>query len=349
MNGLMARIVFRSIALCFVAGVCAVRGDEVVTSGGSRLVGQIVKVHADSLVIATDFAGEITVAREKVVSCSTDRELAVSLTDGRLLHGRYMMQEGQVRIEATDGQNTVSPELIGAVFEKGAADPSAPPPEPRREWSYEAVADLAGKTGNSERFAVGGGFTATLEGPKDRLMLYVSGRSAEEDGQKSEDEIVGGIDFESRIGKRHSWYARTELEKDRIEGLDLRSTVAAGYGYYVLERPEHVLRLRVGLQYQYESYEDGRTEEAPGLDAGLHHMIKLFDWGKIVTDAVYTPSFEDFGDYVIHHESALDVPLGKSDMWSLRVGVANDYTSTPPEGVERLDTLYFARLVLNWQ
>jgi hypothetical protein len=38
-----------------------------------------------------------------------------------------------------------------------------------------------------------------------------------------------------------------------------------------------------------------------------------------------------------------------SPSWKLRVGVSNDYNSKPGTGVERLDTGYFTRMVLNWK
>ena len=52
---------------------------------------------------------------------------------------------------------------------------------------------------------------ATLEGPVDTSLFYVRGSYAKEDGDKTDDELIGGIDFETRFAERHSWYARIEL------------------------------------------------------------------------------------------------------------------------------------------
>jgi hypothetical protein len=38
-----------------------------------------------------------------------------------------------------------------------------------------------------------------------------------------------------------------------------------------------------------------------------------------------------------------------SPHWRFRIGVSNDYNSRPVPGVERLDTTYFARLLLTWK
>ena len=60
------------------------------------------------------------------------------------------------------------------------------------------------------------------------------------------------------------------------------------------------------------------------------------------------PTFEDLGVFRLVHESYFELPL-THPLWKLRLGVANDFNSEPGKGVERLDTSYFTRLVLNWK
>jgi hypothetical protein len=38
-----------------------------------------------------------------------------------------------------------------------------------------------------------------------------------------------------------------------------------------------------------------------------------------------------------------------ASLWKLKTGITNDYTSVPQPGIERLDTLYFTSLILNWE
>ena len=60
------------------------------------------------------------------------------------------------------------------------------------------------------------------------------------------------------------------------------------------------------------------------------------------------PTFEDFSNFRLTHESYYEVPLA-APFWKLRLGISNDYNSKPGAGVEKLDTMYFTRLVLTWQ
>lgn len=208
---------------------------------------------------------------------------------------------------------------------------------------------LQGKTGNSERFGTGGTIQAKLEGPDDRLLFYLRQAYAKENGVKSEDLIIGGVDFERYFAERHSWYTRVELENDDIKELDLRSTAALGYGYFFLKEKNHTLRGRTGVFYRHESWQDGTSDSTVGIDFGLSHMLIFKNKWKLLNDITYTPSLEDFHDYRIYHESAFEIPLLMSEIWKLQLGVINDYDSQPAEDTERLDTTYFTRLVFAWE
>ncbi len=342
MNKLTFNIV---IVLSLALSASVLWGDVVELDNGSKITGQIEKIAEGKIQIKTDFASVLTIDMERVVNLSSDTPMFVALTSGNKLYGTIKRNNEQTQVDTPDGSIVVEKGAIVAAWLKGMSDPLTPP---KRKLKYEAGLDVAGKTGNTERLSTGGRIKATLEGPDDRLRFYLRGSYAKEDGDKTDDELIGGIDFERRLADRHLWYARIELENDYIEELDLRTTAGLGYGYYFHNEPRHVLRARVGLMYRHESYSNGYSDSTAGIDFGLHNMHKFDDWGKLITDITYTPSIEDFSDYRFYHESAFEVPLAGSDVWNLQLGVTNDYNSEPVEGNERLDTTYFSRLVLKW-
>lgn len=87
--------------------------------------------------------------------------------------------------------------------------------------------------------------------------------------------------------------------------------------------------------------------KSAGLDFGLAHQLQL-DNAVLNNRLSYVPTFEGFSNYVVTHESTLELPL-LSTPWKLRLGVANDYNSQPGKAVCRLDRTCFTRLVLNWK
>lgn len=324
--------------------------DTLTTRDGSVLNGKLGAVTADSITITTPFAGDISVPRDQVASMTSDADRYYKLKSGNTLFGKLTQQGNQRQIVTVDGAMAVNEGAIAASWSEGEDSPEVAALKAAqvapRNWKYEMGINIDGKTGNSEKTAFGGRLNATLAGPDDTLMFFASGKRARDNSVLTEKELKGGVDYEQKIKDNWSWYTRLGLEYDAVELLDLRTTAAAGFGYQVFDTPDHALRLRTGLQYKHESYSDGRNESAPGLDAGLSHMIKLGPT-TLLTDVTYTPAFEDFGRFNLLHTSSLDWPL--SEAWSLRLGVENDYNSMPVPGTERLDTSYFMRAVVKWQ
>jgi putative salt-induced outer membrane protein YdiY len=152
--------------------------------------------------------------------------------------------------------------------------------------------------------------------------------------------------FTEKLG----WFIRQELERDTFEGIDFRSTTAAGLTYRFIKEERLSLEGSAGLSYRYDDYSDPGLDSDgyPGLDFGLNLDWQFADWGRLVTAVSYIPSLDDFGDYLIEHESGIDVPLGTSDNWVMRFGLRNQYNSAPSGGREKLDTTYFARMILSW-
>ena len=89
-------------------------------------------------------------------------------------------------------------------------------------------ANLSGQQGNSEEFGLSAKLGADIKGQGDLLKFYFSHRNSKRGERMIADETKAGVDYSSKLVKRIGWYTRFELEKDKFEELDLRSTSAAG-------------------------------------------------------------------------------------------------------------------------
>ena len=331
----------------------AASADTVHTVDGSTLQGKITGVANSTLQIETAFAGPLSIPLERVAGIRTDEPCHVSLASGNVLIGALGYAGSVATIDTTLGTLDISKDAVAALWRPGG---EAPAKVALREaakaaagtWTFQATGDLANKSGNTDRMSFGGGISATLTRPDDRLAFFAAGERVEEDDVTTSKELKGGTDYERSFRGGHSWYTRLLLEYDQIDQLDLRTTAALGYGYYWLKSARHVLRNRAGLLLRQEAYADGRSEQTVGIDLGLHHMLQATEWLKLLTDVTCTPSVEDFADYRLNHESSLETPLGGSDLWKLRLGIGHRYNSNPAPGSEKLDRSIFVRLVLNW-
>ncbi len=343
----MPSLVIQGLIGGALLGMCGSRGDTLFLEDGSTVKGVIRSIAGGKVEVGTKFAGPLTIETDLVTGFVFDSPVHVALGNGTTVYGKPERRGPELKIETPGGAVSAAADTMIAVWRDGVPNPLAPPTPKPPKWKWELAVDMGGKTGNTEKLTTGAGFKALLATPDDRLMFYARSTYSRENRQTAVDDAVGGVDYESAVGKRRSWYVRSEFERDRVAGLDRRTTTAIGCGYYFVKRKAHVLRGRIGGMFLYEAHEDGRSTTAPGLDIGLHQVLAVSDWGKLVTDITYTPSLDDTGDYRLYHRTVLDLPLGRRDAWKLRLGIDNEYVGLPSEGAERLDTTYFTRLVLD--
>ncbi len=327
------------------------RADRVELTNGSVVLGKIVSAENGKFKVETDFAGTVEIKQDKIKSFTTDEAVHVALAGSEVL-GQVTPTEAGIKVAATNGTITGETKEVKAVWQKDAESPEARiarefAEKTARKWAYEASVAISGRTGTSEKVGATFGLKATLASAQDKLIFAFNAERAEDNGVTTADRQFGGVDYSAFFTPKMGWYARTSVEKDAIKALDLRSNSAAGLTRKLVHKDREDLEFRLGVSYLYENYADNTKFSSPGLDVGF---INTYTFGnaKLSTILNYTPAFKQFANYRIHHESSLELPLTAA-LWKLKVGLTNDYQSIPPAGVDRLDTLYFTSLILNWQ
>lgn len=349
---------FVALAFAFILGVSPLWADVVETRNGARIVGKVTKVEDGKVFITTDFAGDLTIKQSEVTTMSTDTPVYVRLASGTVLQGTLAGTGDTLKINGADGELTTKVEKVSASWDPTGEDPQVTAMKKQiaaseRKWAYQTSVDLTGKTGNTNSTGLAAGFTATLASPQDALKFYASTNYAtSEDAAgnetKTADELKGGVDYASFFAERLGWFVRQELERDNVEDVDMRSTTDAGFTYRFVKTDAHQLTGRLGAGYRFESYGTGVENKGAVISTGLANAIKFGEFASLVTDLQFLPAVDDFADYRFVHDSALEFPIA-AGFWKLRVGLNNQFNSTPQPGREELDTTYYTRLVLNWK
>ncbi len=323
--------------------------DKIHLTDGTVLIGQLQKIVDGKATVQTSFAGNLVIDQAVISGIESTQPLTgVLINDQRFQGNLGQSAPGQLQVAGSSLSLPLSE--LKALWADGIADPTIPPPPQGRKWSGEAYLDFAGKTGNTEKFYAGAGAKARMTGPEDRLLMYVKGAYARENSVTNEKEYILGADYEHSIANTlNSWFVKAEMEKDEFSGIDLRTQVVAGYGYFFFKEDDTQLRFRIGLSYQRKEFENDQTENSYGFDLNLHYERKIDEWGTLVSDLTYTPSVDDTNDYRLYHESALDIPLLMKKPLSLRIGMSNEYNNIVAEDIKHLDTTYFAKLVYKWK
>lgn len=337
-----------ALVAAFLLWPALLSADVVELRGGSHLVGKITRIDGGNVVLATDFAGTVTLKQAEVTAITTDAPVAVRFANGTRVDGVVSSPgTGRLRVANAEGEFTSDVGKVAASWAAGGKDPAVAALE--RGWTYEASTDVNGKSGNRDQLGTSASVRAILKGATDTLQFFTAYDRQVTDDEKSADQFKAGVDYQINFKGNFSWYVRDEGGFDRIKDIDLYNVAATGMGYDVIKAPKHTLTGRFGLSFRYEGYRNPVTIDvkSAGLDFGFSHRLELAN-SVLVNRLTVVPTFEDFSNYRAMHESFYELPLANPN-WKLRLGLANDYNSEPGLGVQKMDTSYFTRLVLNWR
>lgn len=334
-------------SLFFGAGVLA-QADEVITTDGARLVGQITLIDKGTIHLDTSYAGSLKISQDQVASFSTEGPRVVRLDSGTTMTGPIESAgRGSLKIKSDDGVLETSTSKVAASWAPGEVDPEVT--RNARQWRYDASLDLAGRSGNVEKFGFGSSFDARLKGPNDELAFFFVYEQSEEEGNKTDDRAAGGASYESFFSKLMGWYVRTEMETDAIDNIKFRSTSGAGLSYRLINKDQQSLVLRSGAGYRYTGYDNNTPNESSAtIDLGLAHSYEFKNLFVMKNDLTYVPAVDDFGNYRVVHDTGIEIPIGSSENWKIRMGVTNDYESESASS-EKLDTSYYTRMIYSWR
>lgn len=343
----MRRVV--GVMVLSVLAVVTARGaaDEIRLQDGSLVRGTITGIADGKVTIATDFAGDVTIALDKVTGMVSDEAHDFRLDRGEVVSGRLDVVDGQQRV-TRDGTvwYVTPPALVAMGAPKKLLAAGEKPPA---NWKGRAEFGLKGESGNTDRLNVQGRVTTTRETEADRLTLYLRGEYETQEGNRTANEVIGGTRYERDLNDRLFAFARLELEYDEFEDLDLRSILSGGLGYFFIRSDRQELKGRAGLGYTHESFSDGTRTDNLVAEFGYDYRLDIRKWLRYTSDFTYYLPLTEVNDWRFTAENAGEIPIGDTEAWKLRFGVHNDYDNAPQPGVESLDTMYFTSLVYNWK
>lgn len=235
----------RRFAVLFCLLSLPALADEVTLFNGDRITGELKARSGASLVLSTEYAGEISIRLADVQS--------VSLVDS----------EGNVHSFGPQELATLDPapyKRAGAVTYGGRALLSA--------------AYTRGNTSSDELHA-DGEFTARAR----KYRYQLSGRVDRRSDPLADESAawLAGASYDRFFGERRFVYVRGSLEHDRAKDIDQRAAAGAGYGVQLVETAAAKLSLRAGLDYVDVERIEGPGEEYPAFGWGAKASVA--PWG----------------------------------------------------------------------
>lgn len=340
----MRATVITALLLCLVVGR-EVLADQVVLKNGDRLSGKIVRSDGKSLVIRTEFAGEVTVVWEAVTEVSSDETLYLALADGRTVSGTVRMAGD--RLEVRDGN---APVLTAARTNVQALRSREEQAEVERLidpglfelWTGNFNAGLSLATGNAETFAFTTGFAAARTTPRDKTTVYAAsiyGRDSTSGfSRTTASAIRAGGRYDRNISAKWFAYAFTDFEHDDAQALNLRVVPGGGLGYHAIRSERTELDIYGGAAWNKEFFRgDFNDRSSAEGQVGQDLVFRLSPRATFKERFVLFPNLSDMGEYRLNFDAGLNTSVTKTIGW--HVTASDRYISNPLPGLKKNDLL----------
>jgi len=327
-------------------------GDLVIFKNGDRLTGTIKSAADGKILIDTPFTGTVSADMAGIETFTTDQPITFELQNGNALKQRAVptTQPGMVDLDgmgvvAIGGIRRINPESLAPA--PGAPAPGAPPapaPPPPVKWTGSVKAGAIVTRGNSDTENFNINFDASRRSEKHRFTTaagYFFGRQRDPNtGTESTTTnnwfVMGKYDY--FITPKFYAYAQTRVEQDQVAKLDLRVIPGVGLGYQWYDTPTFKFSTEGGLDWVYEQYETGGTNEHFAARAAYHVEKKLNETVTLFHDFEYLPSLHELNDFNINADAGIRTTLYKNLFSEFKV--VWQFDSTPAPGASDSDFRY---------
>lgn len=269
----MRKLFVLSLILMFAIAI-PLFADQVVLKNGDKLTGTIAKSDGKTLVLKTDYAGDLTIKFVDIQSISTTGNLNVTAA-GKTAVGPVTTSGDQI-VVASPGGSVQAP--LGAVTilrspAEEAAYQKSLHPGFGQGWAGSANLGFAVTAGNSETKNLNIGLNATRTGFHDKLTLYETSVYAKSRNYNaantpaytfstSADSNAGGLRYDRDIAPRVFGFGSGDFFSNSLQDLDLRYILGGGIGFHAIKKPNTTLDLLAGINYTHENF-SGLTNATP--------------------------------------------------------------------------------------
>lgn len=338
--------------ICFL-GMFMIGGllqaDQVSLKNGDRLTGKIIRSDDKSLVLKTDYAGEVTIDRAQIVSVASDDALHVQLKDRTVVGQVTPAGEAELVVKTSEGAPVRS--ALGEMLAlRSANEQKAWEREQERIhhprlndfWSGFVTLSMAGSAGNAKTSSIATAASASRQAGKNKMGLYFNQVYASQSNVlpygATANRISGGYRVDRDVNGRMFVFGTTDFDYDKFLDLDLRSVLGGGLGYHIWKSPNGFWDFNAGGVYNREKFGTGLIRKSGEVLLGEESSHKLFKSVKFYQKALLYPNLSETGEYRLNFDAGAAVPVFKWLEWS--VGFSDRYLSNPIAGKKSNDLLY---------
>jgi putative salt-induced outer membrane protein YdiY len=318
--------------------------DQVVLKNGDRLTGTIVKSDGKTLVIKSEFAGEVTVQWPAIQEINATQSLHVGLNNGQTVVGPVATSDGNLAVN-TSAKGTVTTPKTAVVAMRNDAEEAAYQkslhPGLTQGWAGGANVGFALTRGNSQTKNLALAFTADRKTQTDHVGLYLNSVYATNDAPgatpaTTANTIQSGARYDHNLTARLFGFVGADFQTDALQDLNLRSALGGGLGFHVIKDNRTTLDLLGGLNYTRENYTTFNRNFA-ALTLGEELSQKLGASTVITQKLYFYPDLSDTSQYRGVFNFGTVTKINKWFGWQNAFG--DIYVTNPPAGKKQNDII----------
>jgi putative salt-induced outer membrane protein YdiY len=339
----MRRLLFLGVFItCTLVG--GALGDQVSLKDGDRMSGTIVKSDGKTLVLHTDYAGDVTLKWDAVGTIQSSEALQLELQNGKTAVGTVTSSDDKLQIATSAG--TVEAAKADVKNLRNDAEETAYEktlhPGLMQGWKTGLNLGFALTGGNSETSNLAIGFLGARQTLHDKLGLYANSVYAKNNGagavpSTTANTEAGGLRYDHDVTKKIFGFVAGDFFADALQSLNLRSVFGGGAGYHLIKNDATTLDVLGGMNYTHESY-DLFSRNLVALTLGEEVLHKL---GKstILNEKLYFfPDLNSVGDYRGTFDFGTVTKLNKVLGWQLTF--SDIYVTNPPPLKKQNDVIF---------
>lgn len=317
--------------------------DQVTLKNGDRLSGTITKSDAKTLVLKTEFMGDVTIQWPAVQEITSTQPLHVATQAGKTVVGSVTTSDGNLAVATSGGTVSVPREEVVALRsdQEQAAYEKSLRPSLLQGWKGGANVGFALTRGNSESKNLALAFTADRKTTHDEISMYANSVYATNDAPGATpgvtaNTIQAGARYDRNLTKLVFGYGAADFQTDELQALNLRSVLGGGLGVHVINTSRTTLDFLGGLNYTRESYV-GLNRDFAALTLGEEFTYKLGAATVLTEKGYFFPDLSQTGQYRGTFNFGTVTKLSKWLGWQNAFG--DIYVTNPPMGKKPNDLL----------
>ncbi|MBK6724396.1 MAG: DUF481 domain-containing protein [Acidobacteria bacterium] len=321
------------IILSFVFNVAA---GEITLKNGDRLTGKIVDESDEAIVIETEYAGKVTIARshiERVVN--SDAKAAAKPTVPPLAAAKV---EKPADVAPAGLVGKQSPSGLGGRIKRIATG-----------WEGTANIGFSYTSGNSNNITMTTGLRAVKPNPEGGMLIYFRSLWNNTHGASSvvttQNAFWGGARYDRNLTKKMFGFLSYDFERDKPRRLSFRSVVGGGLGHRTVKNDRTELELLAGLAWN-RTWQAGADSDTPEGLVGLNFKQKINHRFRVQNAFTYFQNVTDGNEYRVLFDTSFTADV--TPKIGVYFAIGNRYNNDPLGSAKKNDFLLTTGLKWNF-